>query len=104
MKKLKVWYNIIKGNRIKSCIEDKDGYYVLEDIWVSKGKINKRSKIKHILKEPHVIVFSYRTSHIPYDLPLHFVLVDYPTLRETLIEFKRGLELVDNLIKDLDNL
>jgi hypothetical protein len=104
MKKLKVWY-IIKGNGIKSCIEDEDGYYVLEDIWVFKGRINKRPKIKQVLKEPHVIDFSHRTSHIPFDPPLHFVLVDYPALRGALMKFKRGLEeLGNNLIKDLDDL
>ena len=56
---MKVWY-IIKGNRIKSCIEDENGYYVLKDIWVFKEGINKRPNIKQILKEPHVIDFSYR--------------------------------------------
>ena len=95
---MKVWY-IIKGNRIKSCIEDENGYYVLKNIWVFKGGINKRPNIKQILKEPHVIDFSHCTSYIPYDQPLHFVLVDYPELREALMKFKRLKELEDNLIK-----
>ena len=93
---MKIWY-IIKGNEIKSCIEDEDGYYVLEDIWVFKGRINKRPTIKQVLKEPHVIDFSHRTSHIPYDPPLHFVLIDCPGLREALTKFKRELKELDNL-------
>ena len=101
---MKVWYKLTNG-KIKFCIEDEDGYYVLEVIWVFKGRINKRPKIKQVLKEPHVIDFSRRTSHIPYDPPLHFVLVDYPALRGALMKFKRGLEeLGNNLIKDLDDL
>ena len=101
---MRVWY-IIKGNRIKSCIEDEDGYYVLEDIWVFKGRINKRPTIKRVLKEPHVIDISYHTSHIPYNPPLHFVLVDYPALKGALARFKRKIEEIgDNLIKDLDDL
>ena len=101
---MKVWYKLTNG-KIKFCIEDEDGYYVLEDIWVFKGGINKRPKIKQVLKEPHVIDFSHRTSHIPFDPPLHFVLVDYPALRGALMKFKRGLEeLEDNLMKDLDDL
>ena len=101
---MKVWY-IIKGNGIKSCIEDEDGYYVLEVIWVFKGRINKRPKIKQVLKEPHAIGFSHYTSHIPYDPPFHFVLVDYPELREELMKFKKELEeLGNNLMKDLYDL
>lgn len=101
---MKVWY-IIKGNGIKSYIEDEEGYYVLKVIWVSKGRINKRPKIKQVLKEPHNIEFSHQTSHISYNSPTHFVQVDYPALRVELMKFKRGLEeLEDNLMKDLDDL
>ena len=101
---MKVWYTI-DGKRIKPWIKEEDGYYVLEVIWVFKGRINKRPKIKQVLKEPHVIDFSHRTSHIPYDPPIHFVLVDYPALRGALMKFKRKLEeLGDNPFKDLENL
>ena len=99
---MKVWY-IIKGNEIESCIEEENVYYVLEDIWVFKGRINKRPTIKRVLKDPHVIV--YRTSHIPYDPPIHFVLVNYPALKEALIRFKRKIKKIgDDMIEELENL
>ena len=101
---MKVWYTI-DGKIIKSWIKEEDGYYVLEDILVFKRRINKRPTIKQVLKEPHVIDFSHRTSHIPYDPPIHFVLIDSPALRGALMKFKRGLEeLGDNLIEELENL
>ena len=81
-------------------MKTKDGYYVIEDIWVFKGGRNKRSIIKQVLKNSDLII-SHLTNHIPYDPPIYYVYIESNALRVRMEEFKDRLDKLWESLMDI---